>query len=116
MYWYFIRNSQIIDYVKIEFTPHDKGGIRRYFDRKSAMSERLEMHATTLNPGITSHEPHTHVPAEIVIMITGNTEMIIGDGLFKGEAGDIYFLGSNIPHGIRNIGDEQCMYLAFQFE
>ena len=80
------------------------------------MSERLEMHVTTLNPHITSHEPHTHLPAEIIIMMKGHTEMIIGDGLFKGEAGDVYFLGSNIPHGIRNIGDGQCMYLAFQFQ
>jgi (S)-ureidoglycine aminohydrolase len=108
--------SQIIDYDEITFTAHDKGGIRRYFDRKSAESERIEMHATTLNPGIKSHEPHTHIPAEIIVMMKGHTEMVIGEGHFKGEAGDVYFLGSNIPHGIQNIGDEPCQYLAFQFE
>ncbi len=108
--------SQIIDYDDIKFTPHDKGGIRRYFDRKSAESERIEMHATTLNPHLKSHDPHTHLPAEIIVMMKGNTEMVIGDGNYKGEAGDIFFLGSNIPHGIQNIGDEQCQYLAFQFE
>jgi quercetin dioxygenase-like cupin family protein len=74
------------------------------------------MHATTLNPEIKSHEPHTHLPAEIVVMMKGHTEMEIGDGHYKGEVGDVYFLGSNIPHAIRNTGDEQCQYLAFQFQ
>lgn len=108
--------SVFFNWDDIKFQPHDKGGIRRFFDRKSAMSERIEMHATTLNPAIKSHEPHTHAPAEIVIMMDGTTEMEIGDGIYQGEAGDIYFLGSNIPHAIRNTGDKQCMYLAFQWE
>jgi len=108
--------SVLLDWDSIQFQPHDKGGIRRFFDRKSAMSERIEMHATTLNPGIKSHEPHTHVPAEIVIMMDGTTEMEIGGKTYKGKTGDIYFLGSNIPHAIRNTGDKSCMYLAFQWE
>lgn len=108
--------SMLIDWSDIKFQPHDKGGIRRFFDRKSAMSERIEMHATTLNPAIKSHEPHIHAPAEIVIMMDGTTEMEIGDGIYQGKAGDIYFLGSNIPHAIRNTSNKQCMYLAFQWE
>lgn len=108
--------SQILNYDDIEFTPHSKGGKRQYFDRKSALSERLEMHATTLNPNIKSHEPHTHSPEEIIVMMKGTTEMEIGGKIYPGEVGDIYFLGSNVPHGIRNTGSEQCQYLAFQFE
>jgi (S)-ureidoglycine aminohydrolase len=108
--------SVLLDWNDISFKTHDKGGIRKFFDRKSAMSDRIEMHATTLNPAIKSHEPHTHAPAEIVIMMDGTTEMEIGNGIYQGKTGDIYFLGSNIPHAIRNIGDKQCMYLAFQWE
>lgn len=69
-----------------------------------------------MNPAIKSHEPHTHQPAEIVIMMEGTTEMEIGDGIYPGQVGDIYFLGSNIPHAIRNTGSKPCMYLAFQWE
>lgn len=108
--------SMLLAWDNIKFSPHDKGGIRRYFDRESAMSERIEMHATTLNPGIKSHEPHTHVPDEIVIMMEGTTEMEIGGKTYSGYAGDIYFMGSNIPHAIRNTGNKQCLYLAFQWE
>jgi (S)-ureidoglycine aminohydrolase len=109
-------NSMLIDWDSVQFKTHDKGGVRKFFDRKSAMSERIEMHVTTLNPAIKSHEPHTHGPAEIVIMMKGDTEMEIGEGVYPGRVGDIYFLGSNIPHVIRNTGAEPCMYLAFQWE
>ena len=108
--------SMMVQWDSLKFSPHDKGGIRRYFDRKSAMSERIEMHATTLNPAIKSHEPHTHLPDEIVIMMEGTTEMEIGSRTFSGTAGDVYFMGSNISHAIRNTGNKPCMYLAFQWE
>ena len=108
--------SQLISWDELEFRPHDRGGVRSYFDRKSALSERIEMHVTTLNPNIKSHEPHTHGPAEIVLMMNGTTEMEIGEGLYPGTPGDIYFLGSNIPHAIRNTGNNPCMYMAFQWE
>ena len=108
--------SLLIDWESLEFKPHSRGGRRNFFDRESTMSERIEMHATTLNPGIKSHEPHSHAPAEIIVMMDGNTEMEIGGKVYPGEIGDIYFLGSNIPHAIRNTGDKPCMYLAFQWE
>ena len=108
--------SMLIDWESLEFKSHSRGGRRNFFDRKSAMSERIEMHATTLNPGIKSHEPHTHAPAEIIVMMDGTTEMEIGGKIYPGEVGDIYFLGSNIPHAIRNTGVKPCMYLAFQWE
>lgn len=108
--------SMLLAWDSIRFSPHDKGGIRKYFDRKSAMSERIEMHVTTLNPQIKSHEPHTHFPAEIVIMMEGKTEMQIGDKIYPGEVGDIYFLESNISHAIRNTGETPCLYMAFQWQ
>jgi (S)-ureidoglycine aminohydrolase len=108
--------SELIDWEKIPFQPHDRGGVRKFFDRKSAMSDRIEMHATTLNPNIKSHEPHTHAPAEIVIMMDGTTEMEIDGNTFQGQVGDIYFLGSKTSHAIRNTGTKPCTYLAFQWE
>jgi (S)-ureidoglycine aminohydrolase len=98
------------------YPPHDKGGIRRYFDRATAACSRFEMHVTTLKPGIRSHEPHTHRAAEIVLMIRGNTELQIGDGLYQGADGAVYFMASEIPHAIRNTGDTRCSYFAFQWE
>jgi (S)-ureidoglycine aminohydrolase len=108
--------SLVRDWNKIPFEPHDKGGIRKYFERPTAMCKRFEMHVTTLKEGIKSHEPHTHRAEEIVLIINNKTEMQIGEKFFKGADGDIYYLGSNVPHAIRNDGDGTCTYFAFQFE
>lgn len=108
--------SFVKDFSKISFNPHERGGIRNYFERATAMGKRLEMHVTTLNGSIKSHEPHTHRAEELVIMIEGNTEMQIGDKFYKGTAGDIYYLGSNVLHAIRNTDKKSCVYFAFQFE
>jgi (S)-ureidoglycine aminohydrolase len=108
--------SLVRDWNNIPFKPHDKGGIRNYFERATAMCKRLEMHVTTLNEGLKSHDPHTHRAAEMVLVISGKTEMQIADKFYKGGAGDVYYLGSNVSHAIRNDGMGPCIYFAFQFE
>jgi (S)-ureidoglycine aminohydrolase len=108
--------SFVKDWNKLEFKPHERGGIRKYFERPTAMAKRFEMHVTTLKEGIKSHEPHTHRAEEIVLIIDNKTEMQIGDKFYKGGTGDVYYLGSNVSHAIRNDGKGTCTYFAFQFE
>ncbi len=108
--------SVVIKWDDVVFSPHDKGGIRRFLDRPTAMLEKLEMHASTLKEGLKSHDPHTHRAAEIILMLNGNTEMQIGNNFYKANAGDMYYAPSNVLHAIRNIGKGDCVYLAFQFQ
>jgi (S)-ureidoglycine aminohydrolase len=108
--------SFVKDWKKIAFKPHTRGGGRSYFERPTAMCKRFEMHVTTLKEGLKSHDPHTHRAEEIVLVIDGQTEMELGNNLYKGTVGDIYYLGSNISHAIRNDGKGLCSYFAFQFE
>lgn len=114
--------SFVRDWNKLMFRPHGRGGVRSYFERPTTMSSRFEMHVTTLNPGLKSHDPHTHRAEEIILMLedTGegksHTEMLIGDKTYRGHAGDLYYVGSNLLHGIKNIGTAPCSYFAFQFE
>jgi len=101
----------------IPFKPNNNGGGRRdFFEHPTAMQKRFEMHVTTLKEGLRSHDPHTHRAEEIIIMIEGDTEMQIGENFAKGKTGDFFYLGSNILHGIKNIGTKPCMYFAIQFE
>ena len=100
----------------IPFKPHDKGGIRNFFQRPTAMTRRFEMHVTTLNEGLRSHDPHRHHAEEIIVVIDSKTEMQIDDKLIKAKTGDVIFLASNVSHAIRNDGKGPCTYFAFQFE
>ena len=101
----------------IPFKPNTIGGGRRdYFECKTEMQQRFEIHVSTLKEGIRSHDPHTHKAEEIVLMISGDTEMQIGDQFKKVGAGGFYYLGSNVLHAIKNIGTKPSTYFAIQFE
>ncbi len=114
--------SFVKDWNKLKFREHDRGGVRSYFQKPTAMCKRLEMHVTTLKPALKSHDPHTHKAEEIILMLEdagtdkSHTEMLIGDNSYQGHAGDLYYVGSGLLHGIKNIGSTTCSYFAFQFE
>jgi (S)-ureidoglycine aminohydrolase len=91
-----------VDWKDVAFQPHDKGGVRRMFDRATAMTKRFEMHVTTLNQGLWSHPPHTHRAAEILLLIENTAQESIDGKLLPAAVGDIIFLESNVPHAIQN--------------
>lgn len=105
-----------VDWKEVAFKPHDKGGIRRMFDRATAMTKRFEMHVTTLKEGLWSHPPHTHRAAEILLMVDHSAQELIDGKPASATAGDLIFLESNVPHAIQNTSKGSCTYFAFQFE
>lgn len=109
--------SFVKNYDSIVYKPNNRGGGRKdFFERPTVVQKRFEMHITTLKEGLASHDPHTHRAEEIILMIRGETEMILGDKTYKGNDGDFYYAGSNVLHGIKNTGTSACMYYAIQFE
>lgn len=105
-----------IDWQEVPYKTHDKGGIRRMFDCGTVMTKRFEMHVTTLNAGLWSHQPHTHRAAEILLLIDGTAQESIDGVLQPASVGDVIFLESNVLHGIQNTSKGSCTYFAFQFE
>jgi (S)-ureidoglycine aminohydrolase len=94
----------------LTFKSNSRGGGRRYFDRPTAMCERFEMHMTQLDKKGPSHEPHAHEETEIVLVLSGKTEMTVDGKEYAGTAGDFYLINSQLLHGVRNATDEQCSY------
>ena len=92
-----------------------KGYRRDFFNRATSQLNQFEMHTTALNADSVSHAPHTHIQEEIILILRGNVEMYIDGKLYKGTAGDLYFISANVPHALHNIGKEQCEYFAFQW-
>lgn len=94
----------------LTFKANSRGGGRRYFDRPTAMCERFEMHMTQLDKKGPSHEPHAHEETEIVLVLSGKTEMTIDNKEYEGAAGDFYLINSQLMHGVRNASNNQCSY------
>ena len=108
--------SLVISRNESAYNTHDKGGRWNYFDRPTASCTDFEMHATSLNTGVNSHAPHTHVQEEIILMLQGNAIMHIDGQDYKSSEGDVIFLDSEVPHGLTNSGSEPCEYFAFQWK
>lgn len=107
--------SFITHWDDIAFKPHDRGGVRQFFDRPTAILNRFDIHVTQLNVGFKSHDPHTHVNEEILLMLEGNAQMQIGNDHQKANAGDVVLMGSNVLHNLTNIGNTPCLYFAIQW-
>lgn len=107
--------SFAMDWNEMVFKPHDKGGVRQLFDRKTVMLNRFDIHITTLHPGFKSHDPHTHVNEEIILMIDGVGEMQLGDKKAKITNGGAAWVESLIPHNITNIAKRPATYFAIQW-
>lgn len=107
--------SRMFDVTKLPLNPSARGAGRPYFDRATAMCERFELHVTQLHKPGPSHLPHAHVETEIILVISGDTEMTINGQEYKGSAGDFYLMEANLPHGVRNASAKPCAYFAFKW-
>lgn len=100
----------------LQYKPSAIGGGMKYIQRPTAMLNELEMHMTELKPKTPSHPPHTHIDSELILMLEGHTEQFINGKNYQGIAGDMYLMNSNELHGIKNIEDVPCKYLAIRWK
>jgi (S)-ureidoglycine aminohydrolase len=107
--------SFIKNWDKLKVNISAKGETRSLFDRPTTMFERFEVHATALNPGYASHDPHTHRVEEIILMLKGSVLETIGTKTKNANAGDCIYLASGVLHRPINNGNDQCYYLAIQW-
>lgn len=107
--------SMMLNADSLLFKTNARGGRRDYFDRPTAMCEKMEMHVTQLNQKGPSHEPHSHLDTEIILVISGETEMTIDGKEYTAGPGDFYLVSSELFHGVRNATDKTCSYFAFRW-
>lgn len=107
--------SQVYDWNKIKYRENKKGGVRSILRRPTGLLSELEMHVTTLNENITSHEEHIHDNEEIILVIKGEVEESIEGVPHRAGPGTLMLLVDGVSHGIKNVGEGQCEYFAFKW-
>ena len=100
----------VFDWNRMAVTPTATGEVRSIVRRPTATLRELEMHVTTLNPGLSSHPPHTHPNEELVIIDEGTVEVLSGGKWQRIGPGSIVFNASNAPHALRNVGSGPARY------
>jgi XRE family transcriptional regulator, regulator of sulfur utilization len=105
-----ILGPAVFDWTQLKDNPSNVGSVRSVVRQPTATLDELEMHITTLKPGLASHEPHKHPNEELIILREGTVETL-SDGVWKRVGpGSIIFNASNSLHGLRNVGTAPAVY------
>ena len=102
--------STLFDWTSLKATANQTGEVRRVVRQPTATLDELEIHITTLLPGLESHPPHQHPNEEILIVKEGTVEALVNGEIKRGGPGSLIFQASNQPHNIKNVGTVPATY------
>lgn len=105
-----VMQSSVFDWNAITPRPTNVGSVRSFFKAPTATLRELELHVTTLNPGVASHPPHQHPNEELVIVKEGTIEALVNGEWKRVGPGSVIFNASNQLHGLRNVGSTPATY------
>jgi len=99
---------------QIPFTGDANKTGRRFFYLQTHAGFKVEMHQTTLAPGMETHPPHHHEHEEIVIVTEGTVEANFDGTKQTVPPGSVIVFGSNQVHNARNAGAVTCKYYVIE--
>ena len=102
--------SQVFDWKDMVAKPNATGEVRTVVRAPTITLDELEIHITTLKPGLASHAPHQHPNEEMLIVREGTVEALVDGQLKRVGPGSIIFQASNQLHNIKNVGDVPATY------
>jgi uncharacterized cupin superfamily protein len=105
-----VLGPTVFHWDKMVATKTAVGEVRSLQRGPTATLDELEMHITTLNPGLSSHAPHQHPNEELIIIREGECETLSDGKWVRLGPGSVIFNASNSLHAIRNVGTTPATY------
>ena len=97
--------------------------IYRTFNGSTPAMKELGSHVSVLSPGTTPHAPHAHVEEELIIMLSGEAEIVRLDDPNSDEStsvtigpGAFVYHPAHQTHTIRTVGPGPATYLIFKWQ
>lgn len=105
-----VLGPAVFDWNAMTAVGNETGEVRSIVKQPTATLDELEMHVTTLNPGVASHPPHRHPNEELVIVDRGTVETLSNGQWKRVGPGSVIFNASNSLHALRNVGSTPAQY------
>lgn len=105
-----VLGPTVWDWNRLPVQKTDVDAIRNLVRQPTATLAELEMHVTTLDPGLSSHPPHQHPNEELVIVHQGVVEALSAGKWERLGPGSVIFNASNAAHALRNVGGTPATY------
>jgi quercetin dioxygenase-like cupin family protein len=110
-----VLTSTFVDWDSLTTYTSAVGQSRPVFDNPTVAMDKLEVHITTLNPGMESHPVHRHPWEEILLVKEGDFDVSINGVKHHAGPGSLVFLAANDPHNARNAGAKPATYYVINF-
>ena len=105
-----VMRSALFEWNAVPVKQTSVGAARQFFKFPTATLDELELHVTTLNPGLASHAPHKHPNEELVIIKEGTVEALVKGEWVKAGPRSVIFNASNELHALKNVGTTPATY------
>jgi len=107
--------STIVDWDSLRFRASPVGLYCAVFDEPTPVLEKLEVHVTTLKPGMASHSPHHHAWEEMLLVKEGQLEVSMNGRKEEAGTGALVFIASNDAHNVTNVGATPATYYVINY-
>lgn len=89
-------------------------GLMHPFVNEQCGAQQLRMHVSVIDPGAAPHAPHQHAGEEIIYLMEGTAEALVGDTWQRIEAPTAVFCPEHVMHGVRNVGAVPMRYVVIR--
>jgi len=107
--------STIVDWDSLRFRASPVGLYCAVFDEPTPTLEKIEVHVTTLKPGMASHSPHHHPWEEMLLVKEGQLEVSMNGRKEEAGPGALVFIASNDAHNVTNVGVVPATYYVINY-
>jgi quercetin dioxygenase-like cupin family protein len=107
--------STFVDWNSLRFHATPVGLYCAVFNEPTPALEKIEVHVTTLLPGMASHTPHHHPWEEMLLVKEGQLEVSINGSKKAAGPGALVFIASHDLHNVTNVGDKPATYYVINF-
>src|SRR5258707_13373706 len=107
--------SKAYPFGAMEAKPKGAGKSRAVLQGALHQGFVVNCHITELGPGESPHPPHHHVHEEIVCLRDGLVDVTVDGQTTRLESGSVWFIASNVEHGMKNVGNTNAIYFVVEF-
>jgi len=107
--------DQVVTGNMAKLTRDPFGDTRVFFQGPTSQLKSMTAGSLLLNPGMEPHPPHQHPEEEIMVVVSGRAEILVGGEKVPSAPNSMMYCESNKLHGIRNSGSEPVLFYYFKW-